>query len=140
MAMRFLVIFVALLGLSQSARVLEIHVFTDPSSNGMGGLSSLDLEIVTTDFRFCYARNLQESGDTYLPGEIDVFHDQEIGECLNFDVPDKIIPRIRAFHHGGDGLLVSWYRILFDDGTYVLCDDHTNIDNEQIHTINCTPM
>lgn len=138
--MRFLVIFVALLGLSQSARVLEIHVFTDPSSNGMGGLSSLDLEIVTTDFRFCYARNLQESGDTYLPGEIDVFHDQEIGECLNFDVPDKIIPRIRAFHHGGDGLLVSWYRILFDDGTYVLCDDHTNIDNEQIHTINCTPM
>ena len=58
-------------------------------------------------------------------------------DCLSFPAPEGKIPSVIVRHHGTDGWKPVWFRIYFDDGTLVQCNDNQDIDGGGIHTIDC---
>lgn len=121
----------------QGQNILEIHARTDPNDpNGMSN-AGVSVSITNKEGLTCVARKLEEQGDTFLPGEIDAFHGQQIGNCSMFPVPNNEVTAFQVTHEGSDGVWVLWYRILFDDGTYTVCPEGVHIDDDEIHDLIC---
>merc|ERR1711860_467944 len=80
-----------------AARVNEIHTYTDPDGfgSGMGFLGQMHVEIIAPDGSSCDVFDLNvDSGD--------VFHDQELGECFGFFLPENDISKFKVYHTGSD--------------------------------------
>ena len=124
---RFILAIGILLAPAFCQNITEIHTLTNTIDNAdMDGDGEIRVYLINRNFESCETPGLNEVGNTYLRGATDVFRDNEIGTCLGFHIPEKIVPILEVRHFGGDGLNLVWVRLMLDDMTYLNCDGCTN--------------
>merc|ERR1711860_32574 len=122
--------------LAFGAKLKEIHVLVGPEDGGTND-RALGVTVTNNQNETCTVDRLNvESGSQFKVGEVDAFHDEEMGECLDFEVPNSEVSLI-ARHHGSNAVTFTWFRVLFDDGTYKICPDGGSLDNEDAHFLIC---
>lgn len=93
--------------------------------------------MVNLNFEECEVNSLDNSVDNYNPNEVDVFHDEQLGACTGFPMPEGRLPILKLRHVGSDGWQGDWIRFLLDDGTYLECPLNVWLDDDQVYNVDC---
>ena len=96
-------------------------------------VGSIDAEIINSEFESCFAQHMNQEGvNDFIPGEIDVFNQGQIGSCFNFSLPDGNASIFKLYYHGPDALRPELLRIILDSQTFLQCPDGEFIDNVNV--------
>jgi len=87
----------------------------------------------------CFTGCLDNPGkNNWSPGAIDTFSGKEIGSCNEFEIDTDYVYKLVINHQGSDGVIVNIWKIEFDDGMSVYCEDGELIDDNEEHVLHCT--
>merc|ERR1719422_329784 len=90
--------------------------------------------------RCCTTNNLDnvDGFDDFEIGQADRFSGSDLlGECDGFDIEKANVFKLIISHCGSDGLVVNVWKVQFNDGRKVFCEDGYIIDNTDDHTLYC---
>lgn len=136
-----IILFLVLFGFVSSGKVKEIHVKTKAGRfrYGMGIFGKITVGIENMDNEGCRTRILNNPGDDFVPGRIDVFSSNRLlANCKDFDLgAEDTVSKFYLYHSGKDGLVAEWLRILLDNDKIIHCNDGYEVDNNEVHSLEC---
>jgi hypothetical protein len=134
----FLVSILSLLVQSQSIDQLQSKT-ADENNAGMN-LGSVDICILNIEEVSCDIKDLGTGTNDFKEGAIDIFEDKNLDHCDNFSMPGNIVKKLTVVHDGLDGWKPEWFRVIFDNGYFVQCNDGDWIDNYETHELSCDDL
>ena len=127
----------------QSYELMEVWTKTGSDRNAEmeGTVASVDFEFINRDFALCKMEGIRAgtNNENFKNNDTDTFRGAELGNCIHFSTPDKLLPRVTIYHHQLDAWQVEWVGVMFNDYTYVKCPDGAWIDNYEKHDLICEP-
>lgn len=118
--------------------ITSIEVKTADVSHAGMTLGSVDLEIITPEFKVCMIENLDSEDDDFSAGDINEFTGSQLQDCLEFPIPGGQVALLRVIHSGLDAWTPEWIRVINSNGSFVQCNDGFEIDNSEVHDLTCS--
>eukprot|EP00091_Calanus_sinicus_P019598 TRINITY_DN4977_c0_g1_i4.p1 TRINITY_DN4977_c0_g1~~TRINITY_DN4977_c0_g1_i4.p1 ORF type:complete len:140 (-),score=21.69 TRINITY_DN4977_c0_g1_i4:60-479(-) len=100
---------------------------------GMDKSGYIVIELDGLHHEHCTTNRLDNPGDDFEEGDLDVYEGDQLGACLNTDFPDGIF-QFRVKHHGSDGWCMDSVSLEFRMGGIVDCKAGVVLDDDQTYT------
>ncbi len=101
-------------------------------------LGQIDIDILPMDTRDlpCEMNHLDNPfTNDFEDGQIDIFEGLALQDCRRYNVDDYEVYGLKLEHHNYDGWKPEWFRVVFEDGVFVQCDDGQWIDNNEVRNV-----